>query len=80
MGRRPGGRHRNDEGGSMSDFFTTAMEMQREILRAQHAQMDAAQKMLDAGRQMTALQEAGRKAAEANIAAWKPWAGLWGLK
>ncbi|PXA88269.1 hypothetical protein DMC47_30410 [Nostoc sp. 3335mG] len=64
----------------MSDFFTTAIEMQREMLRAQHAQMDVAQKFLDAGRQMTAFQEAGQKAAEANMAAWKQWAGLWGMK
>jgi hypothetical protein len=64
----------------MSDFFSTAIEMQREILRAQKAQMDAAQKMLDAGKHMTALQEAGQKAAEANLAAWKQWSSLWGWK
>jgi hypothetical protein len=64
----------------MSDWFSTAVEMQREILRAQKAQMDAAQKMLDAGKQMSALQEAGQKAAEANMAAWQQWAKLWGWK
>jgi hypothetical protein len=64
----------------MSDFFSTAIEMQREILRAQKAQMDAAPKMLDAGKHMTALQEAGQKAAEANFAAWKQWSSLWGWK
>ena len=64
----------------MSDWFSTAVEMQREILRAQKAQMDAAQKMLDAGKQMTALQEAGQKAAEANLAAWQQWSKLWGWK
>lgn len=64
----------------MSDFFSTAIEMQREILRAQKAQMDAAQKMLDAGKHMTALQEAGQKAAEANLAAWKQWSSFWGWK
>ena len=64
----------------MSDFFSTAIEMQREILRAQQGQLDAARKMLDAGHQMTALQEAGQKAAEANIAAWKQWTKLWGWK
>jgi len=64
----------------MSDWFTLASEMQREILRAQKAQMDAAQKMLDAGKQVTELQEAGQKATEANLAFWKQWAKLWGVK
>ena len=64
----------------MSDWFTTAVEMQREILRAQKARMDAAQKMLDAGKQFTSVQEAGQKAAEANLAAWKQWSAFWGWK
>ena len=64
----------------MSDWFSTAVEMQREILRAQKAQMDAAQKMLDAGREAAKLQEAGRKAAEANLAMWKQWTKMWGWK
>lgn len=64
----------------MSDWFSTAIEMQREILRAQQAQLDAAQKMLDAGKQITAMQDAGQKAVQANMAAWKQWAGLWGWK
>jgi hypothetical protein len=64
----------------MSDWFSTAVEMQREILRAQKAHMDAAQKMLDAGKQMNALQEAGQKAAEANMAAWQQWTKFWGWK
>lgn len=64
----------------MSDWFTLASDMQREILRAQKAQMDAAQKMLDAGKQVAALQEAGQKAAEANLSYLKQWARLWGVK
>jgi hypothetical protein len=64
----------------MSDFFSTAVEMQREMLRAQKAQIDAAQQMLDAGRDLTKLQQAGQKAAEANLAAWKQWAKFWGWK
>ncbi len=47
----------------MSDWFTLATDMQREILRAQKAQMDAAQTMLDAGKDVAKLQEAGVKAA-----------------
>lgn len=64
----------------MSDWFSTAVEMQREIIRAQQVQLDAAQKMLDAGVELTALQQAGQKAAEANLAAWRQWARLWGWK
>jgi hypothetical protein len=64
----------------MSDWFTLATDMQREIIRAQKAQMDAAQKMLDAGQQVADLQEAGQKVAEANLSYWKQWAKLWGVK
>jgi hypothetical protein len=62
----------------MTDFFSTAVAMQKEILRAQQAQVDAAQAMMDMGAQSVAMQEAGRKAVEANTRAWKAWAGLWG--
>lgn len=64
----------------MSDWFTLATDMQREILRAQKAQMDAAQKMLDAGKQVTDLQQAGQQVAEVNLKLWKQWAKLWGIK
>ncbi|ODP36636.1 hypothetical protein [Sphingomonas turrisvirgatae] len=64
----------------MSDWFTLATDMQREIIRAQKAQMDAAQKALGAGQRMIDLQEAGQKVAEANLSYWKQWAKLWGLK
>lgn len=64
----------------MSDWFSTAVVMQREILRAQNAQLDAAEEMRAAGRDLAKLQEAGQKAAEANLAAWKQWARLWGWK
>lgn len=64
----------------MSDFFTLATDMQREIIRAQKAQIDAAAKALEAGQQMIDLQEAGQKAAEANLSYWKQWARLWGMK
>ncbi|MHA6722318.1 hypothetical protein [Sphingomonas sp. RS2018] len=64
----------------MSDFFSTALAFQQEILRAQKAQMDAAQKMLDAGKQVAAAQDVTQKAAEANLKAWKSWAALWGWK
>ena len=64
----------------MSDWFTLATDMQREILRAQKAQLDAAKRGLDLGAQIAAAQEVTHKAAEANLKAWKAWAGLWGWK
>lgn len=64
----------------MSSFFDTAIAMQREILRAQQVQMDAAQKMIDGGKRIAAAQEVTQKAAEANLKAWKALASLWGWK
>jgi len=64
----------------MSDWFSTALEMQREILRAQRSQLDAAERMLDGARQLSGMQEAGQKAAEANYDIWKQWMKFWGLK
>jgi ferric-dicitrate binding protein FerR (iron transport regulator) len=64
----------------MSDWFSTAVELQREIVRAQRAQIDAAGEMLKAGERLQQMQEAGTKAAEANVRAWRAWAKLWGWK
>ena len=61
----------------MSDWFSTAFEMQREILRAQQAQLDAAKKLLDTAetRDMT---EVGKQIADAQAEAWTAWARFWG--
>jgi len=64
----------------VTDLFTLGLQMQRDLLKAQQAQMDATQKMLDAGRDLMKFQQAGQKAAEANLAAWKQWSSLWGWK
>ncbi|SOB86871.1 hypothetical protein SAMN06297144_1982 [Sphingomonas guangdongensis] len=64
----------------MSDFFSTAVEFQRQILDAQKAQLAAAQKLLYAGKQVAQAQEVTQAAAEANLRAWKAWASLWGWK
>lgn len=64
----------------MSDFFSLAVDMQREIILAQKAQLDIAQKMLDAGRQVAAAQDMTQQAAAANLKAWQAWAKLWGWK
>lgn len=64
----------------MSDWFTLGLQVQRDLLKAQQAQIDAAQKLLDAGRDVMKFQQAGQKAAEANLAAWKQWSSIWGWK
>lgn len=64
----------------MSDFFSTAIELQRQMLLAQKAQLDMAQRMLDAGKQAAAAQNATQKATEESLKAWKSWASLWGWK
>lgn len=62
----------------MSDFFSTAVAMQHEIIAAQKAQLDAARTMLDPAADMADAETAGRKVAEANAKALTAWAGLWG--
>jgi hypothetical protein len=64
----------------MTDWFTLGLQVQRDMLKAQQAQIDAAQKLLDAGRDVAKFQQAGQKAAEANLAMWKQWSSLWGVK
>lgn len=64
----------------MKDWLTLGVEMQRDLLKAQKAQMDAVQKMLDAGRDVMKFQQAGQKAVEANLDAWKQWSSMWGWK
>lgn len=62
----------------MSDWFSTAIEMQREILRAQQAQLDAAKKLLDTA-ETRDLTEVGKQIADAQTEAWTAWARFWGV-
>ena len=64
----------------MTDFVSTAIKLQQEMLRAQRAQLDLAQQMLDAGAKAVATQADAKKALDANTRAWKSWAALWGWK
>ncbi len=64
----------------MSDWFSTAIEMQREILRAQRAQVEAGRQALNTAEPLIAVQEATAKAAEANMAAWQAWIQFWSGK
>ncbi|HTG39780.1 hypothetical protein [Sphingomonas sp.] len=61
----------------MSDWFSTAVEMQREILRAQRAQIEAGSKMMQAAKPLAAAQAASAKAAKANLEAWQMWLDFW---
>ena len=61
----------------MSDWFSTAIEMQREILRAQQAQLDAANKLLDTA-ETRDMAEVGKQIADAQAEAWTAWARFWG--
>ncbi len=62
----------------MSDWFSTAVEMQREILRAQASQIEAARKLLDSAeaRDLSAI---GKQAVDAQAEAWTAWARFWGI-
>lgn len=66
----------------MSDLFAAAVEVQKGVLRAQQAQLDAAQAVvelgLDAGSQAVAAQQAAARLADANARAWTTWANMWG--
>jgi len=61
----------------MSDWFSTAIEMQREILRAQQAQLDAAKKLLDTA-ETRDMAQVGKQIADAQAEAWTAWARFWG--
>ena len=63
----------------MSDFFSTAIAMQQEIIRAQRAQLDTARKMFDLGQQALDMQKSARQIADANARAMTAWASFWGL-
>jgi len=64
----------------MKDVFSTAVELQQQMIRAQQAQLGAAQRMLGAGQQAVGTHKAVLDAAEANRRAWNAWAGVWGWK
>jgi hypothetical protein len=56
----------------MIDWWNTSLKLQRDMLEAQKKSMVAADHLVS-------MQEAGRKAAEANLAAMNAWAKLWGI-
>lgn len=56
----------------MTDWFSASIRLQKQML-------DAGQHALGAGRSFVAMQEAGQKIAEANLAAMNAWAKLWGV-
>ena len=56
----------------MSDWWTASLRAQRQLLDAQRRSLGAADALV-------AMQEAGKRATEANMAAFDAWAKLWGL-
>lgn len=63
----------------MTNWCDASIRLQKQMLDAQKASLDAGQHMLGAQRSFIAMQEAGQKVAEANLAALNAWAKLWGV-
>ena len=70
-----GGRaRRGDRGGTgVSDWWTTSIKLQADLLEAQR-------RTLHAAAHGVAMQEIARRTAQANLAAMQGWAKLWGVK
>lgn len=62
----------------MSVVFSIVLEVQKEIIRAQQWQIDAAQTVFDAGAQAIAAQQAAAKIAQANACTRVVRANIWG--
>ncbi|MBI0476554.1 hypothetical protein D9601_14485 [Sphingomonas sp. MA1305] len=75
MGGRTG---RGDRGTAMNDWFDASLRFQKQILDAQRRTLEAGSQAVGAGDALVQVQEATRKAAEANLAAFQAWARLWG--
>ena len=64
----------------MSDGITALFELQREMIKMQERQIDAAQAMLKAGSDAVKLQKSGQNAVETALEANKAWLRMWGIK
>jgi hypothetical protein len=62
----------------MNDWFDAPLQWQRAWLDAQAKALDAGRHANAAGRALVEVQEASRRAAEANMAAWAAWGRLMG--
>ncbi|MBN8808346.1 MAG: hypothetical protein J0I47_08950 [Sphingomonas sp.] len=62
----------------MTDWFSASLKWQQQVVDAQRASLKAGQDATNAAQAFVSMQEAGRKAAEANAAAMKQWLKLWG--
>ena len=63
----------------MSDWFGAAVAMQKRMLGAQKTALDSGGHAHAAGEALVQAQEAARRAAEANLAAWQAWLRLWSV-
>ncbi|WP_294198721.1 hypothetical protein [uncultured Sphingomonas sp.] len=60
----------------MTNLFDAAINWQKQLLDTQRTALEAGRHAHDAGAALVAAQEASRRAAEANWAAWQAWAQL----
>lgn len=64
----------------MSGGMNALFDLQREMIKMQERQIDAAQAMLKAGSDAVKLQKSGQHALETAVEANKAWLQLWGIK
>ncbi len=64
----------------MTNWWDASLKLQKQMLDAQKASLGAGQAAVSAGDQLVKLQQAAAKTAGANMAAWKAWAGMFGIK
>jgi len=63
----------------MNDWLDAAIKLQKQLLGVQKNALDAGVHANAAGAALVQAQEAARRAAEANLAAWQAWGRLWGV-
>jgi len=61
----------------MIEPFSAWVSFQEEMIKLQKAQLEAARKAMEAGKDLAAAQQAGEQAARASLKAWSSWLDLW---
>jgi hypothetical protein len=64
----------------VNDLFSSMLTTQKQLIDAQRASLTALHGGLGVADGFLAMQDASRKALEANLAAWTAWARLWGAR
>jgi len=63
----------------VTSWFDASIRLQKQWLDAQRTALDAGTRANAAGAVLVQAQEATRRAADANLAAWQAWMRLWGV-